>query len=361
MSTVYDTPATARDASEKPRPTYPQAWSAYNRAQTHEKEMVAGLLGDLCNAIESAPQRRGRPRIPLADAVFAAVMKVYGTASGRRSMTDMREYQERGFVSRAPSYNSISDYMESPVLTPLLQSMIEESARPLKFIETEFAVDSSGFSVSVYKRWYDHKYGKMQAASDYVKAHVMVGVTTNVVTSVEVTPSSTSDYNVLPYLLKATAPSFNVTKLSADKAYSGRSNVQAIHAAGATPLIPFRSNAKASTPGLWQEAFAFFQDHTDEFYKQYHKRSNVEATFSMIKAKFGGYVRSKTTTAQKNEVLCKILAHNLCCLVSAFYELGVGPEFWREGRSALTEERPAFPLPSLPPRARWSWPGKAAG
>ena len=25
----------------------------------------------------------------------------------------------------------------------------------------------------------------------------------------------------------------------------------------------------------------------------------------------------------KNEVLCKLLAHNLCCLVSASYELGI--------------------------------------
>ena len=143
--------------------------------------------------------------------------------------------------------------------------MIEESARPLKAVETEFAVDSSGFSCCVYKRWYDHKYGRMQAANEYVKAHVMVGVTTNVVTSVEVTPSSTNGYNVLPYPLKATAPSFQRDEALIRKAYSGRSNVQAIHAAGATPLIPFRSNAKASTPGLWQEAFTFFQDHTDEF------------------------------------------------------------------------------------------------
>jgi hypothetical protein len=45
----------------------------------------------------------------------------------------------------------------------------------------------------------------------------------------------------------------------------------------------------------------------------YHKRSNVESAFSMIKARFGAFVRSKLPTAQVNEVLCP----NLCCLIQS--------------------------------------------
>ncbi|HEX3463876.1 MAG TPA: hypothetical protein VHS78_07510 [Candidatus Elarobacter sp.] len=55
----------------------------------------------------------------------------------------------------------------------------------------------------------------------------------------------------------------------------------------------------------------------------------METTFSMIKAKFGAALRSKTQVAQMNEVLCKVLCHNLCCLVQSMYELGVQPEFWK--------------------------------
>jgi transposase len=61
----------------------------------------------------------------------------------------------------------------------------------------------------------------------------------------------------------------------------------------------------------------------------YHKRSNVETTFGMIKAKFGGFVRSKLPVAQVNEVLCKILYHNICCLIQSMCELGVEPEFFQ--------------------------------
>jgi len=38
-------------------------------------------------------------------------------------------------------------------------------------------------------------------------------------------------------------------------------------------------------------------------------------------------VRSRTDVAMKNEVLCKILCHNLCCLIQAMHELGIQPDF----------------------------------
>jgi hypothetical protein len=48
----------------------------------------------------------------------------------------------------------------------------------------------------------------------------------------------------------------------------------------------------------------------------------------MVKAKLGDPLRSKTDTAMVNEALCKILCHNLCCLVQSAYELGVTATFW---------------------------------
>jgi hypothetical protein len=65
------------------------------------------------------------------------------------------------------------------------------------------------------------------------------------------------------------------------------------------------------------------------------KRSNVESVFSMIKAKFRDHVRSKTDTAMRNEVLAKIVAHNLCCLIMSQLELGIEPVFWGESSEAV--------------------------
>ncbi len=61
-----------------------------------------------------------------------------------------------------------------------------------------------------------------------------------------------------------------------------------------------------------------------------HKRSHVETPFHMIKSKFGDSLRSKTKTAQINEALCKVLCHNICCLIQSMYELNLKPKFWAE-------------------------------
>jgi len=338
--------------------TYAQNWPAYNAAQVSEKHYVAALLRDLCNAVDSPTQECGRPRIPLSDAIFAAVMKVYSGKSGRRATVEMRDLATSGYLDKAPHYNSIFNTLENADLTPILKAMIEESARPLRSLESDFAVDSSGFSSKVYQRWFDAKYGRERSISQFIKAHIMVGVTTNVVTSVEVTPSYVNDYPMLPSLLKKTAASFNVTKLSADKGYTGRSNIIAIEEAGATPLIPIRARMKRQGPGAWERAFDFFTEHRDEFLAQYHKRSNVETTFHMIKSKFGAFVRSKNPVAQVNEVLCKILAHNLCVLVQSFFEFGTVPEFWATGKPAFAVDGPPHWQPALPARTPWSGPRK---
>ena len=74
--------------------------------------------------------------------------------------------------------------------------------------------------------------------------------------------------------------------------------------------------------------FHYYSLHRDDFLSHYHKRSNVETTFHVIKAKFGETIRSKTETAQVNEALCKILCHNICVVIQSVYELGIEPSFW---------------------------------
>jgi transposase len=89
----------------------------------------------------------------------------------------------------------------------------------------------------------------------------------------------------------------------------------------------FKANTTGNVGGMFQKAWHFFSYHRETFLAHYHQRSNVESTVMMIKTKFGDAVRSKTDVAAKNEVLCKVLCHNLCCLISAMYELGIQSVF----------------------------------
>ena len=313
--------------------TCTQEWPAYNRAQTHEQERFVTLLHDLCNGIQQLPQTFGRPRLPLADVVFGVTYKAYTTMSGRRFMSDLRDAEVKELVAKAPSFASNARYLENPELTPLLKALIEQSAMPLRAVETDFAVDSSGFSSTTYNRWFDHKWGKVRSKAKWIKAHLICGVKTHVVTSVEVTPTETADAPQLPQLVNTTAQTFNISEVSADKAYSSRNCLHAVQAVNGTPYIPFKSYSKGSQgskkfDGLWHRMWHFYNFNREAFLEHYHKRSNVETVFSMIKMKFGGSVRAKTSVAQVNEVLCKILCHNICVLISSIYELELEPIFW---------------------------------
>jgi transposase len=313
--------------------TCTQEWHEYDDAQMHEQERFVTLLRDLCNGIEQPTQTFGRPRLPLADVAFAVAYKVYSTMSGRRFMTDLREAETKELVTKSPSFASNARYLENPELTPLLKTLIEQSAMPLRAVETDFAVDSSGFASTTYNRWFDHKWGKVRSEAKWVKAHLMCGVKTHVVTSVEVTPTETADAPQLPQLVNTTAQTFHINEVSADKAYSSRNNLHAVQAVNATPFIPFKSYSKGSQgskkfDGLWNRMWHFYNFNQSAFLEHYHKRSNVETAFSMIKGKFGGSVRSKSPVAQVNEVLCKILCHNICVLIQSIYELGLEPTFW---------------------------------
>ena len=76
--------------------------------------------------------------------------------------------------------------------------------------------------------------------------------------------------------------------------------------------------------------YHFYKYNHESFMRHYHKRSNVECTFSMIKRKFGEKLRSRTVIAQTDEVLAKVLCHNLCCVIQSMYELGIEPDFINE-------------------------------
>ncbi len=137
-------------------------WTAYNAAQSEEKTRFVALLADLCNTVPqpSRPPGAGRPRLPLSDMLFASVFKVYVGFSSRRFTSDLHDAYADGLIDSKPHFNSVSRYLSDPQLTDVLKELITASSLPLKAIEADFAVDSSGFSTCRYVRWFNRKYGR---------------------------------------------------------------------------------------------------------------------------------------------------------------------------------------------------------
>ena len=311
-----------------PRPTYSQNWPAYNAAQTSEKDTLMVLLSDLCATIEQPEYNFGRPRLPLSDMVYTGALKVYSGFSSRRFDSDVRDSKGRGLIGSSPSFNSVTGYISNPELTPIIKELVHQSALPLSTVETQFAADSSGFSTCRFDRWYDEKWGKEKSKRKWMKAHIMSGTRTNVVTAIEITPGSSNDSPVLRTLADSTAEGFQMKEVSADKAYSSDANLRHIVSKGATPYIPFKDNTTGKGSGLWRQMYSYFMYHEEAFNEHYHKRSNVETVFSMVKGKFGDSVRSKSETGQVNEILLKFLCHNICVLIMERHQLGIATPSW---------------------------------
>ena len=143
-----------------------------------------------------------------------------------------------------------------PILSNV-KSRVEISAAPLNVVEHNFAADSSGFSTGKYERWFDAKWGKERSRRQWLKAHIMTGVKTNIVTAITITLGNANDSPILPKLLDDTAQRFEMTQVSADKAYLSESNLKHTLDNGAFPYIPFKSNSTMNgRSDLWRTIYA---------------------------------------------------------------------------------------------------------
>ena len=327
LKTEIDTPQ-GKVVKEK-RISKPQMWKEYRMAQNNEVRMFDELLKDLVNGIEEPEQDKGRPRLSLNESLFCAIQKVYSQLSSRRAFSLYKNAEGKEQIDYAPNYNAINKLLNRADLTPILHELITLSALPLKAVETDFAVDSSGYRTDSFTQYCEEKY-KIGRHHAWIKAHIITGVKTNVITAAEITDEHGGDSpQFIPLVNTTHEGGFNMQEVSADKAYPSRDNYAALEKIGAKGYIPFKSNSTGKQKGspAWRKAYLFFQLNQDEFWTHYHKRSNVESTNSMVKAKFGDKVRSKNPIAQENELLCKFIAHNIVVLIHESFELGIKIDF----------------------------------
>ncbi len=100
-------------------------------------------------------------------------------------------------------------------------------------------------------RWFDVKYSKEEDRRMWLKAHVMCGVKTNIVTSVEISDGYSNDHGYFKPLLEAAAANgFTMKEVSADKAYLSGRELANDFAAQSHPVHPVQVELE-STDQLW--------------------------------------------------------------------------------------------------------------
>ncbi len=318
--------------TEKIPLTYKQAWKAYNDAQTNEVRQFDKLLSDLVQNIEEPEQKRGRgrPSLSLKEQVFCSVQKVYSQLSSRRASSLFSFAEEREQISHAPHFNAVSKFLNREEAKDILEELLGITAQVLKTVETDFAIDASGFRTTNFHEYNNQKHNGSKKEHNWLKAHLCVGVKTNIITGIVITRGQAGDSPQFEPLVRwASRNGFHIDEVSADMAYSSRNNLEVVEELGGTPYIPFKKNATGRAKGkpIWKKMFHYFQYNQEEFLEHYHKRSNVETAYHMIKSKFGDTLKSKNPLAQRNELLCKAIAHNIVVLIHEMRELGIEPNF----------------------------------
>ena len=309
--------------------TYTQNWKAYNAAQNNEIRMFDELLKDLVADVEEPEHKNGRPRLSLKEGLFCSIQKVYSQLSSRRAHTLYRNAEEREQISKAPNFNVVNKLLNREEITPLLHRLLLLSSLPLKGVETSFAPDSSGFRTSQFDQYCVEKHNTKKEHK-WVKAHILTGTRTNVIVSARITEGESGDSpQFSPMVKEAYESGFDIKEVEADGAYCSRANYDLIDEIGGKAYIPFSINATGKSKGsrVWNKMYHYFMLNRDEFDEHYHQRSNVETTFMMVKTKFGDKLKSKNWTAQKNELLSKLIAHNIVVLIHEMHELGIKPDF----------------------------------
>lgn len=304
--------------------TKPRNWHLYNLAKTQEKRLFYKLLYELCQIIPEPQHVNGRPPIKVRDLVFSCGLKMYSNYSARKISSDLHTAEMAGYLDKAPHYNTLNDFLAADVTYDILSKLLTLSAMPLANLEDQFSIDSSGFSTYQFDRWIKARFSKEyeQKRRNFIKGHICIGTRTHIICTCEITQGYASDGRIAPYLLTKLKDNFEPKEISMDKAYSSRRIHQLVESLGAIPFIPFKQNTNpnASSPQIWKTMYKYFKTHEKEFLEKYHRRSNVETVFSMVKTRLGEFLRTKTFTSQRNELMMKFICHNITCLVSEIFE-----------------------------------------
>jgi transposase len=330
----------------------PRDHAAFNAAQSVEKYRFREILYELCKLVPEPEYKTGRKPHSTRDAIYAMCLKVYGTLSSRKTACDLRDAHERGFLTKVIPGMKVCHFFTNRAFTPILQRLVTISAYPLRGVETVFAVDSTGFPNSKTESWISYQQGIQRRRTVWTKAHIAIGTRTHIVAAIRIKDKNAADCAQFEALVASLyRRDFNIKEVCADKAYLSGPNVDLVFQVGGQPFIHPKSNTTGGIGGAFEKMYNYFKFRQDDFLKRYHQRSNVETVFSMIKAKFGEYVRAKSETSMVNEVLCKFVSHNVCVLNQEEQELGINPTMWctkkKEENARPKARREAHVMPSV--------------
>lgn len=336
-----EAPPAPKPPASTAREPEPTDWNAYLKAEKSLGENLPRLARRLFSLLPEPPASQiGRPRIPQADSLLCALLWSINQKNARVEQATRDRLFEEGLISRRVSGCEVSRTLMDKRTTQLLEEALKLSREPFASVDPDaspftlqvtgdtFAVDSTGFTPSRRGRWNTEKHGGSAAGPiPWLKAHLMISTKTHLITSARITGNTgegSGDSKQFAPLLKETAGAFPVGYVVGDGSYAFKDAVNLVRHVGGEPFFPMREDANPKGGGgrAWGDLIAFFRTQRPAFDAIYHRRSVIESVNSAIKRRFGESLRSRTQTSRVNELLCKLVAHNLVVIVQQVHFLG---------------------------------------
>jgi transposase len=165
------------------------------------------------------------------------------------------------------------------------------------------AIDGSGMSRPLPSPYYYRRIDKPYPVEVPLKLSIAVDTKTKKILALRLRTKRSHDIKDAKYLIKRLPNKPN--KIVADKAYDAEWLHQFCKKMGSTACIPTREKGKIKLFSLRRKCKENFNKRT------YYRREIAESIFKAIKCKFGASISSTKISAQRAEVYCRAITHNI--------------------------------------------------
>ena len=175
------------------------------------------------------------------------------------------------------------------------------------------AIDGSGMSRPLPSPYYYRRIDKPYPVEIPLKISIAVDTKTKRILALRLRASKAHDIKDAKYLVKRLKN--KPTKLVADKGYDANWLHKYCHENSIVSIIPARDYGRMKIPHSMAHRNRGKRDFNP---RTYRRREMVESVFSSIKRKFGASVSSIKFPAQRAEMYCRAITHNIFWLNLTF-------------------------------------------
>ena len=261
---------------------------------------------------EKPAGRRGRPPIKKRDILKSLLFIELMTCSIPRAPSLLLMHKEILGLDRIPAARTLYKYRAQMEMTKPLERLVYEAGKELFSEEEIAATDGTGHGRSKGKTWSGDRSNPMKYR-EYDMAHYLVGTKTNVILAARITRGTWHDSRQFKPLLDLEIPGTNLRAITADPGYISRDNYDLVEEMGFTPYIKPKNNAvfRPHPKNAYEKAVMFATRFPKRWHNTYRYRTKAECAIHSVKATFGDIIRGRHRTSRRNQVLCRVIVHNM--------------------------------------------------